>query len=119
MSDLVALAEEYQVPYWRLLHHAALHESRLLRGNQFRYLPARPLLQIMARAGKTQDDFAAACQVHEDTVGRWIRLRTIPVNAADRAAIAVGEHPAYIWGNDWHAIAALMENVKMRRKKAS
>lgn len=118
-AALVGLAEEYQVDYWRILHHDALRESRRLRGNRNHYLPARPLLDYMRRARCTKDQFAEQCGVNKWTVYRWESTRLVSVNTADRVAIALGEHPASVWGADWHAVAALMRDVSMRRKQVT
>lgn len=44
----------------------------------------------------TIETLAARIGVSRRTVHRWA-IRGIPAEQADRAAIAIGSHPAYLW----------------------
>jgi hypothetical protein len=39
--------------------------------------------------------------VSRRTLHRWAK-NGVPVEQADRAAIALGSHPAYLWPDDWN-----------------
>lgn len=78
-----------------------------------RRLPIDPLLELVtARYGQagpdgrpTIDDRAAAVylNVNSDSLGRWRRRGWIGEAQADTAAIALGEHGAIIWPDEWLA----------------
>ena len=44
---------------------------------------------------------AARVGVARRTIHRWAR-DGVPVSQADRAAIAIGSHPAYLWPDHWN-----------------
>lgn len=46
---------------------------------------------------------AEACGVTRRTVSRW-RHRGLTWDKADKAACALGLHPASVWGGDWWAV---------------
>jgi DNA-binding transcriptional regulator YiaG len=117
-ADPVQLAEEYGVPYWRVLHQQALCDARRLRGNRRHFLPSRPLLDIMRRSGMDQATFAQRCGVNKWTVYRWARTHIVEVHTADKVATRLNDHPAAIWGADWNAVAAVMDGVNMHRRTA-
>lgn len=64
-------------------------------------LPFGPLA-TEARA-ETIGSLAQQLGVSRRTVHRWI-VDGIPADQADRAAIAIGTHPANLWPNHWHAL---------------
>ncbi len=64
-------------------------------------LPFEPLT-AQAQA-PTIDTLATQIGVSRRTVHRWIN-QGIPANQADRAAIAVGTHPACLWPEHWHTL---------------
>lgn len=41
--------------------------------------------------------------VGSNVVYRWRRLGTVDIYAADRAAVALGQHAWAIWGDEWWA----------------
>ena len=60
-------------------------------------------LEPLARAARADSvvALARAVGVSPRTVHRWA-IAGIPTLAADRAAIAVGSHPANIWPRQWN-----------------
>ena len=65
-------------------------------------LPFRPLA-VEAQAS-TIDTLAQQIGVSRRTVHRWIS-DGIPADQADRAAIAIGTHPACLWPDHWYSLA--------------
>ncbi len=65
-------------------------------------LPFRPLA-VEAQAS-TIEILAQQIGVSRRTVHRWI-IHGIPADQADRAAIAIGAHPAYLWPEHWYSLA--------------
>lgn len=61
-----------------------------------RYLRARCDVERL-----TVTRMARMCDVARETVYRWRRAGHVPEFAADRAAVALGVHPATIWGGVW------------------
>lgn len=65
-------------------------------------LPFRPLA-VEAQAA-TIETLAQQIGVSRRTVHRWI-IHGIPADQADRAAIAIGTHPACLWPDHWYSLA--------------
>ncbi len=61
-------------------------------------LPFEPIAS--QTRGETIDIVAATIGVSRRTIHRWIN-HGIPAEQADRAAIALGTHPAYLWPEQW------------------
>jgi FixJ family two-component response regulator len=53
-----------------------------------------------AAGGGSARELAEQFGVTSRTIFRW-RANGIPDLQADRAAIAIGEHPAILWPTDW------------------
>lgn len=49
----------------------------------------------------TINDLAEMTGFTTQTVSRWVKDGTIPLNSADGAAVSLGWHPVAIWGTDW------------------
>lgn len=64
-------------------------------------LPFAPL--VTEAAAPTIDTLAVRIGVSRRTVHRWI-IHGIPADQADRAAIALGAHPANLWPDQWHTL---------------
>lgn len=64
-------------------------------------LPFDPITS-QARAS-TISTLAMRIGVSRRTVHRWI-IQGIPADQADRAAIALGTHPACLWPDHWHTL---------------
>lgn len=64
-------------------------------------LPFEPI-STEARAD-TIDNLAAHLGVSRRTIHRWINTG-IPVEQADRTAIALGTHPACLWPDIWDLV---------------
>ncbi len=66
--------------------------------------PASPRLPFAPLASEarssTIETLAHQIGVSRRTVHRWI-IHGIPADQADRAAIALGTHPAYLWPDRW------------------
>ena len=58
-------------------------------------LPFRPLADVAGRL--PLGELAKSLGVAARTVHRWRATDTVPPMAADRAAVALGHHPAEIW----------------------
>ncbi len=73
-------------------------------------LDPQPLIDLLAyRLNKPVDeissrDVAAFGHRHSTLFGLW-RVTGVPPIQADRFAIALGVHPAYLWGSLWTACA--------------
>jgi hypothetical protein len=77
------------------------------------HLPYAPLEEyLLARhkpLNENNDDvlgvrrIAAILGVGTTTVSRWRRDGTVPIYAADKAAVTLGEHASTVWGEDWWA----------------
>ena len=61
-------------------------------------LPFEPITN--QTRGDTIDTIAITIGVSRRTIHRWIN-QGIPTEQADRAAIALGTHPAYLWPEQW------------------
>lgn len=64
-------------------------------------LPFEPL--TAEAQAPTIGTLATRIGVSRRTVHRWIN-QGIPADQADRAAIAVGTHPACLWPEHWHIL---------------
>jgi hypothetical protein len=66
-----------------------------------------PIGPVRARAGSmTQAELAKAAGVALRSVARWWVKGSVPAWAADELAVAVGEHPALLWGPAWWELDA-------------
>ncbi len=66
--------------------------------------PRLPFAPLAAEARATTiETLAYQLGVSRRTVHRWI-IQGIPADQADRAAIAIGTHPACLWPDQWHAL---------------
>ena len=61
-------------------------------------LPFEPI--TTQTRGATIDTIAITIGVSRRTIHRWIN-QGIPAEQADRAAIALGTHPACLWPEQW------------------
>ena len=52
-------------------------------------------------AAPNVEALAARVGVARRTIRRWAR-HGVPASQADRAAIAIGSHPAYVWPDHWN-----------------
>ncbi len=75
-------------------------------------LPIEPLRAIAAAqadrhadteatGGFTQRLFADMIGMTDRSVTRWMQDGRIPWSSADEAAVALGLHPALVWGDAW------------------
>ncbi len=64
-------------------------------------LPFEPLA-VEAQAS-TIETLAQRIGVSRRTVHRWV-IDGIPADQADRAAIAIGSHPACLWPDRWYTL---------------
>ena len=64
-----------------------------------RRFPFEPL--ATRASAPTVETLANWIGVSRRTVHRWA-IEGVPAEQADRAAIAVGSHPAYLWPDHWH-----------------
>ena len=62
-------------------------------------LPLQPLVDAADVSSSTRS-IAATFGVHKTTARRWLEAG-LTLLEADRAAIAVGTHPAVVWGSLW------------------
>lgn len=76
-------------PLWDLLE----------RKHRPRVRPFGPMWKVLPFG---VDDFAEAVGCSRRAVHRW-RHAGLTWDAADRAAVAVGLHPANVWGREWWA----------------
>ncbi len=66
--------------------------------------PRLPFEPITSQArSSTISTLAMRIGVSRRTVHRWI-IHGIPADQADRAAIALGTHPACLWPDHWHTL---------------
>ena len=82
-----------------------LPANRNNRGHGEPMVPLAPLLERIASAhgpGLTDRTIAELCGVSPRTVLRWRRTQQICAGDTDRVAIALGWHPAAIWGITWY-----------------
>lgn len=89
-------------------------------------LPLEPLIDLAKRHANTEETaftdrvLAQMVGVHARTIARWRAAGdVIPWNAADSAAIHLGEHPIRVWGNDWLALDADVIADDLPKKKAA
>lgn len=68
-------------------------------------LPIEPLLEIVGRDASLRS-IARQLDRSTSTISRWVRHGSIPEFDADRAAHALGLHPAEIWPIEWAEVAA-------------
>lgn len=59
---------------------------------------------LLALARVNQTELARVCGVSRRSVQRWIHEGGLPMSAADKAARALGLHPANIW-LEWTEVA--------------
>ena len=77
-----------------------------------------PFEPIMAEAAAPNlATLAQRVGVTPRTVHRW-NAEGIPIQQADRAAVAIGSHPGYLWPNDWYA-SPLNSSPRRRRRFAA
>lgn len=72
------------------------------------YLPFAPLLDHATSCS----DLAERTGVDVRTVYRWRKVGRVTLERADELAVKLGEHPAYIWPDDWDR--AVAEDVAER-----
>jgi lambda repressor-like predicted transcriptional regulator len=68
--------------------------------------PRLPLEPLVQRCGSASA-LARATGIERTQLARW-RRDGVPLDSADRVAIAVGRHPAEVWP-DWYIVTALLD----------
>lgn len=66
-------------------------------------LDAAPLIALSSR--HSGNSLAEELHMDRHRVTRWLR-DGVPVDVADRVAVALGLHPAEVWGNEWWEASA-------------
>jgi len=83
------------------------------RATERGFVDSAPLFaRITSALGVDANDeqIAEACGVSRETVQRWRRKGRLRVVDTDRVAIALGWHPAAVWGADWYIEQATRTN---------
>lgn len=86
-------------------------------------LPIEPLRAIAAAkadlhsdesvsGGFTQRLFADMIGMTDRSVTRWMRDGRIPWSSADEAAVALGLHPALVWGDAWWNVKGDLDTIE-------
>ena len=85
-----------------------------------RTLHAQPLVDVLADLGRKEA--ADTLGVDRSTVENWVKGKRVWISEdrADRYAVALGMHPASIWGDAWWAIPTLdeMKSAQRARERA-
>ena len=66
-------------------------------------LDPAPLIALAKAHGRTPDDWAAAADMPRNTLYKRL-YEPLGWATADRLAVALGYHPALVWGDKWWAI---------------
>jgi len=66
-------------------------------------LDPAPLIALAKRQGRTYEDWAAAAGMPRNSLYKRL-YEPLSWGTADRLAIALGYHPALVWGDKWWQI---------------
>lgn len=95
----------------RICRHAASQRVEAARATPT--LPVAPLAELVARRYDMPSvgcrPLAEACGVSRERALGWLTGMRLSIDDADKAAVALGEHPSAIW-DDWFQLA-LMETA--------
>jgi hypothetical protein len=111
----VSRARRPRLAYGPLLAAAGCGDAVLLKPRRV-HLDPQGIIERPVHQHAPQRTLAELVGVSVWTVGRW-STRGIPIDDAEDAACALGDHPARVWGDVWAFAAACPLAKTMGRER--